>query len=79
MTPAKPVPFLYGGWSATARFMTLATGRPVSRQLVRSWWVARDRNGFPDLVTVCGPEGTTRVLVLEDVLVWYLGMQQPPG
>ena len=67
MSGAPRLPYGYGGWSRTARFMSDATGERWTRQRVYSAWSRRRANGFPDLLDV----RDVRAFRLEDVLTWY--------
>jgi len=64
------------GYSAIANELTERTGRSISRQQVYTWWVRRDRNGFPEgtkctRATSTGKSLASRQFDIDDVIDWY--------
>jgi len=67
MSASPRLPYGWGSWAQTARFMTDATGEEWTRQRIYSAWSRRDANGFPGLCDVRG----VAAFRMEDVLTWY--------
>lgn len=63
----------YGGHTDVAKALTIVTPeRPVSRQLVYTWYKRRATTGFPDRRTVKMPNGSVKQLFdLGEALRWY--------
>jgi hypothetical protein len=81
----RPVlPDGYGGWAATARFLSADAGREIKRQQVYMWHHRRGGNGFPDLHEVVNSRGDrVQAVLLSEALDWMHGYddrrQRLPG
>ena len=62
----------YGGFADAAAWLGIIHERPFTRQLVWDWHNRRQSTGFPEMVIVHQPDGSScRVLNLDEVAAWY--------